>query len=89
MLLNLQTCLPSHNSLDAKRDLRDLGLDSYADEKCFLLGKLPYDNLAKNYKEGVMFVTYQTLIGKNKVKKTRMDQLLQWCGGDDFNGLIM
>ncbi len=82
---NLTFC----SSLDAKRDLSDLGMDTYAEEKCFLLGKLPYDNLSKEYPEGVMFATYQTLIGKNKGKKTRLDQLIQWCGGENFDGLIM
>ncbi len=75
--------------LDAKRDLSDLGMETYAEEKCFLLGKLPYNNLSKKYPEGVMFATYQTLIGKNRGEKTRLDQLIQWCGGEDFNGLIM
>lgn len=74
---------------DAKRDLCDLGLDSYADENCFNLGKLPYGDLTKNYPEGVMFATYQTLISKNRNKDTRFDQLLKWCGGDDFDGLVM
>jgi hypothetical protein len=31
---------------DAKRDLSDLGLESYAEEKCFNLGKLPYGSLS-------------------------------------------
>ena len=35
-----------------------------------------------------MFATYQTLIGKQKGGKTRLDQLIQWCGGEDFDGLI-
>ena len=30
---------------DAKRDLSDLGLETYAQENCFNLGKLPYGNL--------------------------------------------
>ena len=76
-------------SLDAKRDLRDLGLDSYADENCHNLGKLQYGDLNEKYPEGVMFATYQTLISKNKQKQTRLDQLIEWCGGEDFDGLIM
>ena len=31
---------------DAKRDLSDLGLETYAQENCFNLGKLPYGNLS-------------------------------------------
>ena len=80
------------NVKDAKRDLSDLGFESYAEENCFLLGKLPYENLSRKYPEGVMFATYSTLIGKTKKKgqeMTRLDQLIQWCGGEDFDGLIM
>ena len=38
-----------------------------------------------------MFTTYNTLIAKNK-KTSRLDQLIEWCGGDkpeEFDGLIM
>ncbi|KAL7527287.1 hypothetical protein ACHAXR_001879, partial [Thalassiosira sp. AJA248-18] len=44
-----------------------------------------------NYDEGVMFSTYNTLIGKSKAG-TRLEQLIEWCGGDnpeEFDGLIM
>lgn len=73
---------------DAKRDLCDLGLETYADASCYNFGKLPYGSLEK-YKEGVMFMTYQTLIGKNREKETRLEQLVEWCGGEEFDGLIM
>lgn len=73
---------------DAKRDLCDLGLETYADASCYNLCKLPYGSLEK-YKEGVMFMTYQTLIGKNREKETRLEQLVEWCGGEEFDGLIM
>jgi len=74
---------------DAKRDLRDLGLGSYADTHCYNLGKLPYGDLCESHPEGVMFATYSTLISKNRQKQTRLDQLIEWCGGEDFEGLIM
>jgi hypothetical protein len=73
---------------DAKRDLSDLGLTTYANKHCYNLGKLPGD-LEETCSEGVMFATYQTLISKNKAKQTRLDQLIEWCGGDEFQGLIM
>ncbi|KAL7542501.1 hypothetical protein ACHAXR_011829 [Thalassiosira sp. AJA248-18] len=73
---------------DAKRDLHDLGLDDYATDRCYNLGKLPYGTLDK-YDEGVMFATYQTLISKNREKVTRLDELVEWCGGEEFDGLIM
>jgi len=74
---------------DAKRDLSDLGLTTYANKHCYNLGKLPYGDLEEMCSEGVMFATYQTLISKNKAKQTRLDQLIEWCGGDEFEGLIM
>ena len=74
---------------DAKRDLRDLGLGDYADTHCYNLGKLPYGDLTKSHPEGVMFATYSTLISKNRQKQTRLDQLIEWCGGEDFDGLVM
>ena len=53
------------------------------------MAKLKYGDLGDNYQEGVMFSTYQTLIAKNRSKQTRLDQLVDWCGGDEFDGLIM
>jgi len=102
---------------DAKRDLRDLGMGSYAENNCYNLGKLPYGSLvggssksskkrgrrgravkaikaknaSGNFDEGVMFATYNTLIGKSK-GNTRLEQLIEWCGCDNpetFDGLIM
>lgn len=73
---------------DAKRDLSDLGMGAYADARCHDLGKLPYGSLDQ-YEEGVMFATYSTLINKNREGETRLDQLVDWCGGEAFDGLIM
>ena len=36
-----------------------------------------------------MFCTYQTLIAKNRSGGTRLDQLIDWCGGGEFDGLIL
>ena len=36
-----------------------------------------------------MFCTYQTLIAKNRAGGTRLDQLIDWCGGEEFDGLIL
>jgi len=74
---------------DAKRDLRDLGLGSYADTHCYNLGDFRYGDLLESQSEGVMFATYQTLIAKNRQKKTRLDELVEWCGGEDFDGLVV
>jgi hypothetical protein len=70
---------------DAKRDLRDLGLDDYANKHCHLLGKMPYSKIKEQ--EGLIFSTYRTLIGVSK-GGTRLGQLLDWCG-EDFDGLIL
>eukprot|EP00980_Cylindrotheca_fusiformis_P014949 scaffold4095_cov117-Cylindrotheca_fusiformis.AAC.6 len=70
---------------DAKRDLKDLGLADYANKHCHLLGKMPYSKIKQ--KEGLIFTTYKTLIGSSN-QRTRLDQLLDWCG-EDFDGLIL
>lgn len=45
-----------------------------------------------NCKKGVIFSTYSALIGESNNKtgkyKSRLKQLLQWCG-EDFDGLIV
>ena len=64
-------------------------MEEYADEKCYNLAKAPYGSLDEKYEDGVMFATYQTLIAKNRQKQTRLDQLVEWCGGEEFDGLIM
>lgn len=70
---------------DAKRDLKDLGLEDYATKHCHLLGKMPYTDIKA--KEGLIFATYRTLIGVSN-RGTRLGQLLDWCG-EDFDGLIL
>lgn len=37
---------------DAKRDLSDLGMETYAEENCFNLGKLPYGSLSSSSTKG-------------------------------------
>lgn len=92
---------------DAKRDLTDIGLRRYAEDRTLLLGKAAYGNLEEQFysdektrgkqKGGLLFSTYSTLIsetgrGKNNdnggQKKTRLDQIVDWCG-EDFDGLLM
>lgn len=45
-----------------------------------------------NVKKGVIFSTYSALIGESSQSggkyKSRLKQLLQWCG-EDFDGLII
>ncbi|CAE7769284.1 FGT1, partial [Symbiodinium microadriaticum] len=46
-------------------------------------------------KEGVLFVTYSSLVASRKgrtlkkLSKSRLDQVIKWCGGESFDGCIM
>ncbi|XP_063926476.1 protein strawberry notch-like isoform X3 [Zophobas morio] len=76
---------------DAERDLSDIGADSI---EVHQLNKFKYGTIstsARPVREGVMFSTYSALIGKSNVNgvcKTRLDQLLEWCG-KDFDGVVV
>lgn len=73
---------------DAERDLRDIGASRI---HVYALNKLKYAKINSsannNTKKGVIFGTYSALIGESQSTtgkyKTRLKQLLQWCG-DDF-----
>ncbi|PKA64092.1 hypothetical protein AXF42_Ash005104 [Apostasia shenzhenica] len=73
---------------DARRDLDDVGailIEVHA------LNKLPYsklDSKAVGIKDGVIFLTYNSLIASSERGRSRLQQLLQWCGSD-FDGLIV
>ncbi|XP_053689693.1 protein strawberry notch isoform X1 [Sabethes cyaneus] len=79
---------------DAERDLRDIGAGRISVHP---LNKFKYAkiNSSENNstKKGVIFGTYSALIGESQSVtigkyKTRLKQLLQWCG-DDFDGVIV
>ncbi|XP_062554438.1 protein strawberry notch isoform X2 [Armigeres subalbatus] len=78
---------------DAERDLRDIGASRI---HVYALNKLKYAKINSsannNTKKGVIFGTYSALIGESQSTtgkyKTRLKQLLQWCG-DDFDGVIV
>lgn len=96
---------------DAKRDLTDIGLRRFAEDRSLLLGKANYGNLEEQFysdertrgkvEGGMLFSTYSTLISKtgrgkrssDKAsavgEKTRLDQVVEWCGGEEFDGLLM
>ena len=92
---------------DAKRDLIDIGLKRFAEDRSLLLGKASYGDLEGQFysdertrgkvEGGMLFSTYSTLIsktgrGKNDEGgqvKTRLDQVVEWCGGEEFDGLLM
>ncbi|KAK2394699.1 protein FORGETTER [Trifolium repens] len=73
---------------DARRDLDDVGascIDVHA------LNKLPYTKLDSEkvgVMEGVIFLTYSSLIASSSKGRSRLQQLVQWCG-PEFDGLIV
>ncbi|KAK1609385.1 hypothetical protein QYE76_033058 [Lolium multiflorum] len=73
---------------DARRDLDDVGA------KCVevhALNKLPYsklDSKAIGITNGVVFVTYSSLIASSEKGYSRLQQLVQWCGSE-FDGLVV
>lgn len=79
---------------DAERDLRDIGAGKI---DVHPLNKFKYAKISSatngNVKKGVVFSTYSALIGESSGAaggkyKSRLKQLLQWCG-EDFDGLII
>ncbi|XP_078433295.1 RING/FYVE/PHD zinc finger superfamily protein isoform X2 [Wolffia australiana] len=67
---------------DARRDLDDVGATAV---EVHALNKLPYsklDSKAVGIKEGVIFLTYSSLIASSDKSRTRLQQLLQWCGSE-------
>lgn len=55
------------------------------------LNKLPYsklDSKAIGIKSGVVFITYSSLIASSEKGRSRLQQLVQWCG-PKFDGLIV
>ncbi|XP_048521941.1 protein strawberry notch isoform X1 [Dendroctonus ponderosae] len=78
---------------DAERDLRDIGAGKI---EVHPLNKFKYAKISSavnnNVKRGVIFSTYSALIGESNSAggkyKSRLKQLLQWCG-QDFDGLII
>ncbi|XP_011684968.1 PREDICTED: protein strawberry notch isoform X3 [Wasmannia auropunctata] len=78
---------------DAERDLKDIGASKI---EVHPLNKFKYAKISSavngNVKKGVIFSTYSALIGESSQSggkyKSRLKQLLQWCG-EDFDGLII
>ncbi|XP_032457238.1 protein strawberry notch isoform X2 [Nasonia vitripennis] len=78
---------------DAERDLKDIGASKI---EVHALNKFKYTKISStangNVKKGVIFSTYAALIGESSQTggkyKSRIKQLLQWCG-QDFDGIII
>ncbi|KAL8461796.1 hypothetical protein ACS0TY_033048 [Phlomoides rotata] len=68
---------------DARRDLDDVGATCI---EVHALNKLPYsklDSKSVGIMEGVVFLTYSSLIASSEKGRSRLQQLVQWCGQSD------
>lgn len=73
---------------DARRDLDDVGAMRI---EVHALNKLPYsklDSKSVGVREGVVFLTYSSLIASSEKGRSRLQQLVQWCG-TEFDGLVV
>ncbi|XP_058072327.1 protein FORGETTER 1 isoform X2 [Magnolia sinica] len=73
---------------DARRDLDDVGAMSV---QVHALNKLPYsklDSKSVGVRDGVVFLTYSSLIASSEKGRSRLQQLLQWCGSE-YDGLVV
>ncbi|KAJ9551193.1 hypothetical protein OSB04_015238 [Centaurea solstitialis] len=73
---------------DARRDLDDVGATCI---EVHALNKLPYsklDSKSVGIREGVVFLTYSSLIASSEKGRSRLQQLVQWYGLD-YDGLIV
>lgn len=73
---------------DARRDLDDVGATCI---EVHALNKLPYsklDSKSVGVREGVVFLTYSSLIASSEKGRSRLQQLVQWCASG-FDGLVV
>lgn len=73
---------------DARRDLDDVGAICI---EVHALNKLSYsklDSKSVGVREGVVFLTYSSLIASSEKGRSRLQQLVQWCG-PEYDGLIV
>ena len=77
---------------DARRDIDDIGGGRVAchNLKDFKSG-IPLDK--QGVTKGILFCTYSLLIsegvGVNKVERARLNQIVEWCGADAFEGALI
>ncbi|EIE19331.1 hypothetical protein COCSUDRAFT_19644, partial [Coccomyxa subellipsoidea C-169] len=78
---------------DATRDLRALGSHINIINNCQELDReTKVFGLSKEMQEGVLFMTYTTLIqqpAKGKNGKSRLQQVIDWVGGPDWDGCLI
>eukprot|EP01134_Creolimax_fragrantissima_P008498 CFRG8498T1 len=70
---------------DAERDMRDLGSYINIIDGCKELEKnRTVVGLSSEFKNGVLFCTYSML-----ARPARLEQIIKWCGGEDFDGCLI
>ena len=78
--------------IDAQRDLNDIGCYTHVIDGCQQLDqKTKAFGLVSDFQEGILFSTYSTLVSiqqSRNSKKSRLDQLIKWCG-DGFDGCLI
>ncbi|XP_055959526.1 protein strawberry notch homolog 1 [Patella vulgata] len=83
--------------VDSRRDLSDIGCFVKVIDGCQELDReTRVLGLPTDFKEGVVFSTYATLVSSvnrggalNSSKHSRLQQLIDWCGGDQFDGCLI
>jgi hypothetical protein len=75
---------------DARRDVLDLGMHIKIINNCQDLDSaMRVSGLSKDYAEGILFLTYSTLVSGGRGKQSRMQQVMDWLGGADFDGCLV
>ncbi|ESO98737.1 hypothetical protein LOTGIDRAFT_158685 [Lottia gigantea] len=83
--------------VDSRRDLQDLGCHVKVIDGCQELDReTRVLGLPTDFKEGVVFSTYATLVSSvqrggslNSSRQSRLQQLIDWCGGEKFEGCLV
>lgn len=82
--------------VDSRRDLTDIGCHVRVIDGCQELDReTRVLGLPADFKEGVVFSTYATLVSSvqrgvfNGSKQSRLQQLVNWCGGEEFDGCLV
>ncbi|KAK3094762.1 hypothetical protein FSP39_005887 [Pinctada imbricata] len=83
--------------VDTRRDLSDLGCYIKVIDGCQELDKeTRVFGLPADFKEGVVFSTYATLVSSvqkggalSTARQSRLQQLVNWCGGEEFEGCLV
>ncbi|XP_033638096.1 protein FORGETTER 1-like [Asterias rubens] len=89
--------ISSDLKVDAQRDVHDIGCHIKVIEGCQQIDKeTKVLGLPKDLQNGVIFSTYSTLVSSTQrggmwgsTRKSRLDQLISWCGGDSFDGCLI